>query len=309
VAAKGARRGWAAVLLLALAAAALSVVPPVLLIFVPFGFLLVSLALKRPLLAVAGALLGASAFIGQPDGGLWFAERGWVLVLASWFLLLTIAQVGPSFLPRALSALGLTALSTGAVIALRPGGWHRLDSSLGMQFRQGGTDVAGFWRQAGLDRFASDIASAATRAAEMQALLYPALLGLGSLAALAVAWWGYRRLLDAGAQPLGRLRDFRFSDELVWLVIGGLVLWLVPLGPLASRAGANLLVFMGALYALRGFGVLAAVAGTPGPLVAVAGALVFLLLYPFVMGAAVILGLSDTWLDFRTRRRQAGGLF
>lgn len=307
-----ATRGWLPVLGLSLAAAALSVVPPVLLIFVPFGLLLLGLAPDRPFLAVAGAVLAATAMLGAATGPLWYAERGWVYVLAAWFLLASVLMPpDTSFFPRGLLAVAATFASTTLALLVRPGGWTRVDAALAAQFRSGASQVAQMWRSAGLGQFGGDVAKAASRAATMQAELYPALLALASLAALAVAWWGYRRLVRADPRPLARLRDFRFHDELVWLVILGLALWLVPLGVpgrALPRVGLNLLVFMGTLYAFRGVAVLLAMTGTPGPLGAILAALVFIFLYPFVMGAALIVGLSDTWLDFRTRRREAGGV-
>ena len=88
----------------------------------------------------------------------------------------------------------------------------------------------------------------------------------------------------------------------VWVLIGGLALLLLPLDGLADRAGGNLLVFMAALYALRGAAVLLVVGGSPGLLGWLLVALVGLLLYPLVMIAMFAIGLSDTWLDLRTRR-------
>ena len=66
--------------------------------------------------------------------------------------------------------------------------------------------------------------------------------------------------------------------------------------------GANLLAFMGALYALRGFAVILWLFGTPGLWGAVFGALVFVMLYPIVMATTLMVGVTDTWLDLRARQ-------
>src|SRR3954464_12635090 len=86
---------------------------------------------------------------------------------------------------------------------------------------------------------------------------FPSLLLLESLVALALAWATFHRLSRArlGA-PLGPLKDFRFNDQLVWGLIAGLAIVFVPALDFLGGTGRNLLVFFGALYAIRGFGVL-----------------------------------------------------
>ena len=49
---------------------------------------------------------------------------------------------------------------------------------------------------------------------------FPALLALESLLALALAWTLYHRFSRARiGEPLGRLKEFRFNDQLVWGLI------------------------------------------------------------------------------------------
>jgi hypothetical protein len=60
---------------------------------------------------------------------------------------------------------------------------------------------------------------------------------------------------------------------------------------------------MAVLYALRGLAVLAVIGSAPGPLGLVLGVVLFVFMYPFVMAAAFLVGLSDTWLDIRSRRQ------
>jgi hypothetical protein len=144
--------------------------------------------------------------------------------------------------------------------------------------------------------------------------VFPALLALESLAALALAWATYHRLGRArlGA-PLRPLRDFRFNDQLVWGLIVGLTIMLLPTLTSLRGAGKNLLVFFGALYAVRGFGVLTwfmapgslGITLTVGfimlcvPLLNVFAALAFIM----AGIASLALGLGDTWADWRSRAR------
>jgi hypothetical protein len=303
----GRGRGWGVAILLALATAVLSVVSPALLIFVPLALLLVGLPPRRPVLLLAAAAVGAALF-GRPEpDALWYLERGWALLVAAWFLALVAVWPAGRFLPRALAAVGAATLSAALLFAASRGGWSRTDWTIAQQLRSGAADVVALWGPglAGAE-WGAQLQSAIYRASEVQAAVYPALLALGSVAALGVAWWGYRRLALREPAPLGRFREFRFPDVLVWLLIAGLVLVLLPLGEAAVRAGSNLLTFMAALYALRGLAVLVVLVGAaPGVLALVLGALAILFLYPLVVAATLVVGLSDTWLDLRARRRAA----
>ena len=136
-----------------------------------------------------------------------------------------------------------------------------------------------------------------------------------SLAALALAWATYHRLGRArlGA-PLRPLKEFRFNDQLVWGLIVGLTIMLLPTLKALHGAGKNLLVFFATLYAVRGFAVLAwfmapgalGVTLTVGfvmlllPILGVFAALALMMLGV----AALALGLGDTWADWRSRARQ-----
>ena len=73
--------------------------------------------------------------------------------------------------------------------------------------------------------------------------------------------------------------------------------------------GDNLVLVWAALYAVRGMAVFAAIAGrVPAPVLAALAA-VTLLLLPFVLGGLTLLGLADTWLDFRRRLTPVTGGF
>ena len=136
--------------------------------------------------------------------------------------------------------------------------------------------------------------------------LYPALLARGSRAAGALAGGLYHRMSRArlGA-ALAPFRFFRFSDELIWALVAGMTITVLPSLDALRVAGANLVVFFGALYALRGFGVIAwfypqATLGAQVAAVAVA-----VVLLPVSLPLAVGLGVTDTWIDWRRRVRTA----
>jgi hypothetical protein len=240
-----------------------------------------------------GLLIGWLALTGPAGGALWYFERGWALVVGAWFVALVALLPRWRFLSAALTALGLSAATAAGFLLANRDGFDQLDSAIATRLRAGAAELLAVWtRVVGSEHVGAEVSRAFYMLAEFQTKLYPAMLGLASLAALGIAWWAYGRLGRGERNPLRPLREFRFRDELVWLLVGAMILLVLPLDRVGARAGLNLLLFMGALYAVRGAAVLVVLGrGAPGPLLV-------LFMPPFV--AAV--GLSDTWLDLRARR-------
>jgi hypothetical protein len=201
---------------------------------------------------------------------------------------------------RSVTAIGVGFTVVAVIALLRPAPLAEVDWFIGAQFDRAAL-AAYQWLQLGGDT-ALALGDAIQKVSDLQTLIYPALLGLASLCALAVAWYIVRRL--GGAEgALGPMREFRFSDQLAWLLVIGLALFVLPVGQLATRLGENVVAFMGGLYVVRGAAVLvwlAATLVTSGWAIALWG-VAALLLYPVVLGAALVMGLSDTWLDLRNR--------
>ena len=132
--------------------------------------------------------------------------------------------------------------------------------------------------------------------------LYPALLMLASLAGLRLAWAWHHRIAQRplGQAPAG-FASFEFSDQLVWGWVVGLALCLLPLPPVWNAIGTNVLLVCAFLYAVRGLAVFSAGSRrVPGHVIATL-TLIAMFLLPFVIGGLTLLGLADTWLDFRRR--------
>lgn len=292
--------GWPTVLGLLLVVLTFSVVHPLQLMMIPLAMLLVALPPRSTRVVVFAGLLVLMSFVG-PQGTMWSVERGWTLLLGGYFLAAVLVWPRRSFLSRALAATA-AAMVSAAVLVLWTGEWVQLDGMMATHYREVAEMMGRTW-PGGL----ADADGMVELAASMPARLFPSFLAVGSVAALAVGWWGYSRLTGAG-EPLGRLTEFRFPDMLVWVLILGVALLVVPIADGASRLGSNLVFFMGALYALRGLGVLAAlVLGMVGPqlpVLLVLGVL-GLFIYPLVVAGTLLLGLTDTWLDLRSGRRPA----
>jgi hypothetical protein len=257
------------------------------------------------------AMLGVTVLamlvtISGPRDGLWFAERAWALLITGWFVGLTMALPTWRLTSRAMVSV-LGALTVGLVaLGMKNGAWSTLDWMIedgvfaGVATTLDGMEVIRDGRP-----MSAAFVGAMYEMARAQAAVFPALVSLASMAALGVAWWVYTRVSGGGDQAIGRVGDFRFNDQMIWLFVAGLLLIVTRWeGPL-SRVGANAVVFMSALYALRGAGVVWFVTGGLSFVSYLLLAMAVVLVAPAVLGAAVLIGIGDTWLDFRARARQA----
>lgn len=256
--------------------------------------------------------------------------RGWALLLAGAFGLVSLFGTRAPFFSRALVTLGV-ALSLALVMSMlgpvslgqaKRTVADELDQRNKATMAQLGQQISAHpaeWQQ--LTEKVPQLKSAPDEMKKELALLsrvglsvFPALLALESLIALALAWATYHRLnrMRLGA-PLGPLREFRFNDQLVWGLIVGLTIVFLPTLASLRGLGRNLLVFFGALYAIRGLGVLTWFLA-PGGLAATLAIAFAMLLWPVLNVIAVFglmllavaafgLGLGDTWADWRNRAR------
>ncbi|HEY5022146.1 MAG TPA: DUF2232 domain-containing protein [Gemmatimonadaceae bacterium] len=242
--------------------------------------------------------------------------RGWAVLLAASFGLVSLWSATSPFFVRALAAVGL-ATGVGFLIALAsPSGIARFQHAAGEEFtRRVSSTVEKIqqsmdtpeWKQLAakvpsLDTWNDESEAAMRSIPDHTASLLPALLALESLAALALGWGIFQRLSPVKIGPqLSPLTEFRFNDQLVWGVAVGATLCLLPAFAEGRNAGLNLLVFFGVLYLIRGLGVLAWIARGRYAVI------VILSLIPQVcimLGVlALALGLGDTWLDLRRRAR------
>lgn len=306
------RRRWALarVAALLLAVALLSPVSPVLLVAVPLAVLLLAFRSGRLSSALLAAGLAWLAF--APPGGsttpLWYGERAWALITAAAFVVVTLLWSRAQLALRAIIAVASGFAAFGLFGLFRPGALAKLDWWMASELRWTSRVIASWLTGADADSLLGSISTRLGEMVELQVSLYPSLLALATVAALSVAWFVTVRL--AGTEgAVGPLREFGFSDHFIWVAIGGLLLFLLPIGQLAARIGQNALAFMGGLYVLRGVAVLAwivpaaALSSWSGLFLAMAA----LLFYPIVIGFALVLGVSDTWLHLRNRFRGSEG--
>jgi hypothetical protein len=278
---------------------------------------------------VAIAVLMSARTSTTPDP-FYNLTRGWSLLLAGAFGLVCLFNTTRPFFARALVALGVTLALALVMSMLGPVTMSQASTIVGNELaHRNGEFLATLdsvikahpkdWQDLTakvpqFNQFPAETSKTLTTISRGGLVVFPALLALESLAALALAWATYHRFSRArlGA-PLKQLREFRFNDQLVWGLIVGLVIMLLPTLSTLSGVGKNLLVFFGALYALRGLGVLSWFMA-PGSLGVTLGVGFVMLAAPvlgvfvalgFVMLgiAALALGLGDTWADWRSRAR------
>lgn len=254
---------------------------------------------------VAGSVIIVMSLAG--GGGLagGFIQAAGVLVSGA-FVALSLWRPHRLF-TRAAAA---TMIGLGAALfwsAILGAGWDDVERALARETRDTFLAQARLAEAQEFSSLAGTLREMADGAA-LTAAFYPALIALTAMGGAALAWRWYHRV---AVRPLGEeggpFGNFRFSDQAVWLLAGGLAILLLPgsdvgvLGVPLSTWAMNLLAVAAALYVARGLAVfLAASRRTPRRIVAVLG-VVSLLLWPFAVGGLVLLGLADSWVDFRRR--------
>ncbi|HEY7567207.1 MAG TPA: DUF2232 domain-containing protein [Gemmatimonadaceae bacterium] len=243
--------------------------------------------------------------------------RAWSVVLAGTFGVIHVVMPRHRFLPRALAAIATTTMIAIIVLTVSGNGFEQLHTVVVNEIDQrlaASVDMvtqalsSPQWQRLAQNsptfaKFAEDSTLQLQQFANVAKSTYAAVLAIESLAALAVTWALFHRVSRTRiGTPLAPLREFRFSDQLVWGLVVSIVLLVLPTFSGLRAMGLNLLIFFGALYALRGFAVLAwYFASHKVGLVLVM--IVAILALPLTSLFSIGVGLGDTWLDWRGRPR------
>ena len=268
-------------------------------------------------LAVGAIVLSlALLFLGgaTPASSYHWMVQGWVLLLSASFGLVSIFAPAEPFFPRALGAIGVATAIAFSLVLLSSGGPARVGSVISAELNrrrdEGITALREAQEQPGVKQAVEKYPALGSvydsNEAQIEAIpawsapLLPALLALESLIAMALAWALYHRTGGRAVGPLlSRLRNFTFNDQLIWGVAVGASIYLLPSFTDGKSAGLNLLVFFGALYVVRGLGVLAWMRRGRAQTWILIG--IAIVAPPVIPAIAFGLGLGDTWLDWRTR--------
>ena len=103
-----------------------------------------------------------------------------------------------------------------------------------------------------------------------------------------------------------QFNQYRFEDNWIWIVIAGLLVWLLSgKNEALLRISYNLLFVMGILYVIRGLSVMFYFVARRGGGAILRILLVMLCLTPIVI-VHLLFGILDTWMDFRKSVPAAG---
>ena len=280
---------------------------PSVLVAVPFLLLVVTNTLRG--YAILGATLVAIIIVMVgPYDGMWYLERGWALLLGSCFVGLSIARPKMKISDRALEAVFGALVLAAILMTLMSGAWNIVDWVISDRVRATVAQVVALvsalllsWGSEGL---APALITAFYQTADAQILIFPALTALASMSALLLSWWLFIFFSGRSEEALGSVKNFRFNDHLIWMLVVGLFLlftrWSEPL----QRLGSNAVVFIGALCAVRGAAVIVFITGGFSVLGYAMTLLGLVIVTPIVLGGAVLIGIADIYLDFRKRSEQ-----
>ena len=273
---------------------------PSVLVAVPFLLLVGTNALRG--YAILGATLIAIIIVMVgPYDGMWYLERGWALLLGGCFVGLSIVRPKMKISDRALEVVFGALVLVAILMTLMSGAWNIVDWVISDRVR---ATVAQVIALGGSEGLAPALITALYQTAEVQILIFPALTALASMSALLLSWWLFIFFSGRSEEALGSVKNFRFNDHLIWMLVVGLFLlftrWSEPL----QRLGSNAVVFIGALCAVRGAAVIVFITGGFSVLGYAMTLFGLVIVPPIVLGGAVLIGIADIYLDFRKRSEQ-----
>jgi hypothetical protein len=286
-----------------------------LLLFPPLfvlGPLAALLLASRPSTSREWAWIGAAALwvvlsLTQPAGLAMQTEHAWALVVTAAFV--TLMLVARTTVVT--GALGATVLALGLVtlcMRVLGTGWQELQLA---DLHQGwevcrAVQVWGQGLPADQQDAVRQFVDGMSNMVALSSALLPAILVLKVLPALAIAWSWYHRLASHPmGQPAETFAEFRFSDQLVWLVVLSVAVFVIPVPEAVEAVFANLLLAMGGLYVARGAAITWGTVTAFPPFVLVVVGIGMLFILPVALGGWFAFGLADTWVDFRRRARAA----
>ena len=273
---------------------------PSVLVAIPF-LLLVGTNTLRGYAILGATLIAIIIVVAGPYDGMWYLERGWALLLGGCFVGLSIAHPKMKISDRALEAVFGALVLAAILMNLMSGAWNIVDWVISDRVR---ATVAQVIALGGSEGLAPALITALYQTADAQILIFPALTALASMSALLLSWWLFIFFSGRSEEALGSVKNFRFNDHLIWMLVVGLFLLFTRWNEPLQRLGSNAVVFIGALCAVRGAAVIAFITGGFSVLGYAMTLLGLVIVTPIVLGGAVLIGIADIYLDFRKRSEQ-----
>lgn len=273
-----------------------------------FGPLAVLIAASRPKgrrvwLWLVALTLWLALWAAQPGGLLEELVRAAAVMSTGLGVVVLLLSPG-TVSARALRATGVAVAGTAALVAVVGIRWRDVELAVvqqGTLAQQAAVELLERMGQ-GSDPAAVEAMRSVAEGLRPMAALFPGILALTLFTGLCLAALLAPRITGRALTPLpGGFDGFRFNDHLVWLVVLGLMGTLFAGGTAAAGPASSLLAFGVGLYTMRGVAVMST-ALRPAPMLFVVLLLIgALFLFPFAVGGMALLGLADTWLDFRRR--------
>ena len=273
---------------------------PSVLVAIPF-LLLVGTNTLRGYAILGATLIAIIIVMVGPYDGMWYLERGWALLLGGCFVGLSIARPKMKISDRALEAVFGALVLAAILMTLMSGAWNIVDWVISDRVR---ATVAQVIALGGSEGLAPALITALYQTADAQILIFPALTALASMSALLLSWWLFIFFSGRSEEALGSVKNFRFNDHLIWMLVVGLFLLFTRWNEPLQRLGSNAVVFIGALCAVRGAAVIVFITGGFSVLGYAMTLLGLVIVPPIVLGGAVLIGIADIYLDFRKRSEQ-----
>ena len=270
------------------------------LVAIPF-LLLVGTNTLRGYAILGASLIAIIIVMVGPYDGMWYLERGWALLLGGCFVGLSIARPKMKISDRALEAVFGALVLAAILMTLMSGAWNIVDWVISDRVRATVAQVVALGGNEGL---APALITALYQTADAQILIFPALTALASMSALLLSWWLFIFFSGRSEEALGSVKNFRFNDHLIWMLVVGLFLLFTRWNEPLQRLGSNAVVFIGALCAVRGAAVIVFITGGFSVLGYARTLLGLVIVTPIVLGGAVLIGIADIYLDFRKRSEQ-----
>jgi len=270
------------------------------LVAIPF-LLLVGTNTLRGYAILGASLIAIIIVMVGPYDGMWYLERGWALLLGGCFVGLSIARPKMKISDRALEAVFGALVLAAILMTLMSGAWNIVDWVISDRVR---ATVAQVIALGGSEGLAPALITALYQTADAQILIFPALTALASMSALLLSWWLFIFFSGRSEEALGSVKNFRFNDHLIWMLVVGLFLLFTRWNEPLQRLGSNAVVFIGALCAVRGAAVIVFITGGFSVLGYAMTFLGLVIVPPIVLGGAVLIGIADIYLDFRKRSEQ-----
>jgi uncharacterized protein YybS (DUF2232 family) len=272
--------------------------PPVLFFGPLAGLLLLSRpGTRREWLWLLAAVAWTVIWLNQAGGLAAQFARAAAVLLTGTFLALTVWRPSDRF-SRALAATALAGVALTVWMSHLGVSWSEIRHAVEHDLWTYNRELMRSLGSAAPDSGVEDLLDEMSATVRTIGALYPALLTIAGVAGLRLAWtWHHRIARRPLGSPPPAFSAFAFSDQLVW----GWVVGLLPLPQVWRAVGLNLLMGCAMLYAVRGLAVFSAGSKRVPAAVIATLSVVAMFLFPFVVGGLTLLGLADTWLDFRRR--------